>query len=247
MYYIKKSEYERLEKDHSDYCGKSINNPSARVIFEGCIPGNNGNGGTTLLFEGKHFLIVDDEEYTERGSREEYKVENPVDVEITVYNLIKAARLAEPVRTAELNSIKGKYGLDLYKRALTRVLNEEDAITEKLWYAACGGDIETLRAYYMNGGKIGRTYKKFGICHSLIAGAYRNGNFDTVRYLLDIGEKPENHETDIDLKAVFVDEVIKAAEDLVKYFKYHNRNTTKKQDEKISDLEEALRLIGRKI
>lgn len=63
---------------------------------------------------------------------------------------------------------------------------------------------------------------------------------------LDVGEKPEIHETDVDLRALYMDEVIKAAENLVDYFKYHNKNTTKAQDEKISDLEDALRLVRRK-
>jgi len=162
----------------------------------------------------------------------------------TVYNLVKAAH--DPYDVEKLDEIRDRYGADLYKWALVEIQREQDEITEILWGAACSGEIETLKAYYMNGGKIGRTYEKFGICHSLIAGAYRNGNFETVRYLLDVGEKPEIHETDVDLKALYMDEVIRAAENLVDYFKYHNKNTTKKQDEKISDLEEALRLIRRK-
>lgn len=32
--------------------------------------------------------------------------------------------------------------------------------------------------------------------HSLIAGAYRNGNFDTVDLLYKYGERPEAHEMD---------------------------------------------------
>lgn len=165
----------------------------------------------------------------------------------TVYNLVKAARLADPVETEKLDEIRDKYGADLYKWALAEIQREQNEITESLWYAACAGEIETLKAYYMNGGKIGRTYEKFGICHSLIAGAYRNGNFETVHYLLEVGEKPEIYETDVDLEALYMDDVIKAAENLVDYFKYHNKNTTKAQDGKISDSENALRMIGRKI
>lgn len=66
MYYIKKSEWKRLEKEHSDYCGKSIRNPKIHTIFEGIIPENNGKGGTTLLFENQHFQIVDDNKFTVR-------------------------------------------------------------------------------------------------------------------------------------------------------------------------------------
>lgn len=120
----------------------------------------------------------------------------------------------------------------------------DEEITEKLWYAACTGEIGELRNYYENGGEIGRRYKKFGKFHSLIAGAYRNGEFDTVHYLLSVGESIEKHETDIDLNVLHLDSVIRAAKNLVNYFKSHNKNTTKAQDEKISDLEEALRLIG---
>lgn len=127
---------------------------------------------------------------------------------------------------------------------LVKAANE---ITDILWCAACGGDIETLKAYYMNGGKLGRTYEKFGICHSLIAGAYRNGEFDTVRYLLSVGENLEEHETDIDLNILHLDSVIEAAENLVNYFKFHNKNTTKAQDGFIESLADALRLIGRKV
>lgn len=165
------------------------------------------------------------------------------EVHETVYNLVKAAH--DPYNVEKLDEIRDIYGAYLYDWALAEILREQDEITETLWHAACSGDIETLKAYYLSGGKIGRKYDEFGICHSLIAGAYRNGNFETVRYLLDVGEQPDEYETDIDLKALFMDDVIKAAENLVDYFKHHNKNTTKTQDEKISDLE-ALRLVRRK-
>lgn len=79
MYYIKESEWKELEKKHPDYCGKSIHNPKKRVIFESIIPGNNGKGGTTLLTEGLHFVVVPDGKFTERGGRAECKAENVVD------------------------------------------------------------------------------------------------------------------------------------------------------------------------
>lgn len=59
MYAIKRSDWERLEKEHSDYAGRSVRDPDVHVIFEGAIPGNNGKGGTTLLFEHKHFEITE--------------------------------------------------------------------------------------------------------------------------------------------------------------------------------------------
>ena len=58
MYKIKKSDWDKMEKNHSDYCGRSIHDRNIRVIMEGAIPGNKGHGGTTLLFEHKHFEIV---------------------------------------------------------------------------------------------------------------------------------------------------------------------------------------------
>ena len=156
----------------------------------------------------------------------------------TVYNLVKAAH--DPYDAEKLDEIRDKYGADLYKWALAEIQREQDETTEQLWYAACSGETETLRSYYNGGGKIGRKYTRFGKNHSLVAGAYRNGYFETARYLLQVGEKLEKHETDIDLTALYIDEVIKAAENLVDYFKFHNKNTTKAQDGKISNLENAL-------
>lgn len=65
---------------------------------------------------------------------------------------------------------------------------------DELWIAACSGDIETLREYYSNGGKENRRYNKFNTNHSLIAGAYRNNQYKTVKYLYSVGEVPEAHE-----------------------------------------------------
>lgn len=58
----------------------------------------------------------------------------------------------------------------------------------KLWDAVCNGDIKILKQYYENGGEINQRYKAFGSEHSLIAGAYRNNNYATVKYLLSVGE-----------------------------------------------------------
>lgn len=67
---------------------------------------------------------------------------------------------------------------------------------EKLWESACCGENDKLKEYYENGGKINRRYRAFGKTHSLIAGAYRNGNLDTVDLLYKYGERPEAHEMD---------------------------------------------------
>lgn len=65
---------------------------------------------------------------------------------------------------------------------------------EDLWEAACSGDIDTLKAYYKNGGEKNRRFEKFGKKHSLVAGAIRNGESETVKYLLSVGETTESHE-----------------------------------------------------
>ena len=65
---------------------------------------------------------------------------------------------------------------------------------KKLWYAACSGDIESLKVYFENNGKRNRRYFAFWKFHSLIAGAYRNGKMETVKYLYSVGETPAEHE-----------------------------------------------------
>ena len=66
----------------------------------------------------------------------------------------------------------------------------------KLWENACSGNIEELKKYYDNGGSVNNRYIKFGEGHSLIMGAFRNNQFDTVEYLMSIGEEisPKEYE-----------------------------------------------------
>ena len=59
----------------------------------------------------------------------------------------------------------------------------------KLWEHACSGNIEELRKYYDNGGSVNNRYFKFGDEHSLIMGAFRNNQFETVEYLMSVGEE----------------------------------------------------------
>ena len=54
---------------------------------------------------------------------------------------------------------------------------------------ACTGDIENLDTYYKMTGSLDVTYRKFLKDHSLIMGAYRNSQWDTVLWLLDHGAK----------------------------------------------------------
>lgn len=60
---------------------------------------------------------------------------------------------------------------------------------EELWAYACNGDIENLEKSYANGCGINNRYLKFGENHSLIMGAFRNNEYDTVEYLIEQGEK----------------------------------------------------------
>lgn len=60
---------------------------------------------------------------------------------------------------------------------------------EKLWENACSGNIDALKEYYNGGGSINNRYLKFGEEHSLIMGAFRNNQFDTVEYLMSVGEE----------------------------------------------------------
>ena len=60
---------------------------------------------------------------------------------------------------------------------------------DKLWEYACEGDTEALKNYFHeNWGTINQRYNKFGESHSLIMAASRNNQFETVRYLVSIGE-----------------------------------------------------------
>ena len=59
----------------------------------------------------------------------------------------------------------------------------------ELWEYACSGNIEKLKEYYENGGSVNNRYSKFGEGHSLIMGAFRNNQFETVEYLMSEGER----------------------------------------------------------
>ena len=66
----------------------------------------------------------------------------------------------------------------------------------KLWEYACSGNVEELKKYYDNGGSVNNRYIKFGEGHSLIMGAFRNNQFDTVEYLMSVGEEISPKEYD---------------------------------------------------
>ena len=61
-------------------------------------------------------------------------------------------------------------------------------IIDKIWTASCDGNINVLKKYFSSkNAKRNIRYCRFGQ-HSLIMGAYRNNQFDTVEYLLSVGE-----------------------------------------------------------
>ena len=67
------------------------------------------------------------------------------------------------------------------------VYDGEDEI-DNLWTAVCCGDNKYLQNYYNNGGEPNKRYHKFNKEHSLIMGALRNNNYDTVKLLKANGE-----------------------------------------------------------
>lgn len=60
---------------------------------------------------------------------------------------------------------------------------------EKLFELACAGNTEALEELYRNGQSLDVSYEKFGEEHSLIMGAFRNRQWNTVRWLLDSGAR----------------------------------------------------------
>ena len=70
----------------------------------------------------------------------------------------------------------------------------ETNITDELWHAVCNDDIEAVRKYYESGGEKNRRTYRFNREHSLIMGAYRNKNWDMVKFLIDNGETVTDEE-----------------------------------------------------
>lgn len=66
----------------------------------------------------------------------------------------------------------------------------------KIWSAVCSGDIFTLEETIKEWQGKNITHLAFGIEHSLIMGALRNKEFQTVCYLIKNGENVLPHETE---------------------------------------------------
>lgn len=66
---------------------------------------------------------------------------------------------------------------------------------EKLWTAACAGDTEKLKEFLKtNKDDLNLRFNSFGKNHSLIIGAFRNRQFETVEFLIFNGGTIEPHE-----------------------------------------------------
>lgn len=76
----------------------------------------------------------------------------------------------------------------------------------KLWEYACSGNIKGLKRYYNKcPDGINKRYNRFNTEHSLIMGAFRNNQFETVEYLISVGETvtdKEKEEISIELKKI---------------------------------------------
>ena len=87
-------------------------------------------------------------------------------------------------------------------------------LIEKLWNAACRGNIKILKLYHKNCTNVlNIRYVVSGIGHSLIMGALVNNQFETVDYLISIGEtvtKEENRDISNELKRLeYMDKIVK--------------------------------------
>lgn len=108
-----------------------------------------------------------------------------------------------------------------------------------LWAAACTGDNVMLSDYYAAGGVKNRRYLRFNTNHSLIAGAFRNGNIDTVDLLLQNGETVMEHERR-ELREVYYRAVVLAAQALVDHAEEDWYILTAEQKSHIDDIAFAL-------
>lgn len=68
--------------------------------------------------------------------------------------------------------------------------------TEQLFGLACSGNIKALREYWEGEGDLNVTYVRLGKEHSLIMGAFRNQQYDTVRWLKNHGCRLTQDEQD---------------------------------------------------
>ena len=80
----------------------------------------------------------------------------------------------------------------------------------KLWENACSGNIKALKEYYSKyPDGINKRYNRFNTEHSLIMGAFRNNQFETVEYLVSVGETVTDKEKENMLTELKRIEIIK--------------------------------------
>lgn len=118
-----------------------------------------------------------------------HRAENPIDRSNTlVYRMFgKSERDLSPDEYREYNRVQHR----LRRQELKQIKcnQKKEATIKTLWVAAYSGDIDTLRNHFSEYPQtINKRYRAFGREHSLIMGAYRNGNYNVVDYLISIGE-----------------------------------------------------------
>ena len=133
-----------------------------------------------------HLLSVKINQHNKVAKR---RAENPIDRSNTLIHKMfgKSERDLSPDEYREYNRVQHR----LRRRELKRINcnQKKEATIKTLWIASCSGDIDTLRNQFsVYPQTINKRYRAFGREHSLIMGAYRNGNYDVVDYLISIGE-----------------------------------------------------------
>ena len=90
--------------------------------------------------------------------------------------------------------------------------------TEQLFGLACSGNIKALEDYWNGEGDLSVTYQKFGKEHSLIMGAFRNQQYDTVRWLKNHGCRLTHEELDeINMEYLRIKTIELLASDVIKH------------------------------
>ena len=88
---------------------------------------------------------------------------------------------------------------------------------EQLFGLACSGNIKALKEYWDGEGDLNITYERFGKEHSLIMGAFRNQQYDTVRWLKNHGCRLTQDEQDkINMEFMEIKTIALLASDIFK-------------------------------
>lgn len=91
--------------------------------------------------------------------------------------------------------------------------------TEQLFGLACSGNIKVLENYWSENGNLNVTYNKFGKEHSLLMGAFRNQQYDTVKWLKNHGCRlTEEEQDEIGMEYMRIKTIELMASDILKIF-----------------------------